>query len=86
MNYVTADAAFLERLEGILEPVEVRDTNGKVLGHFTPSASTVEHTRYEDAKKLFDPAEVQRRKEAEHGRGYTIEQVFDRLKSLETSG
>lgn len=86
MNYLTADGAILERLEGIMESVEVRDPSGKVLGHFTPSVSIEELARYEEAKKLFDPTEVKRRKEAERGCGYTIEQVVEHLKSLETSG
>jgi hypothetical protein len=86
MNYLTADGAILERLESIMESVEVRDPSGKVLGHFTPAVSIEELARYEEAKKLFDPTEVKRRKEAEHGCGYTIEQVLEHLKSLETSG
>ena len=69
-----------------MEPVEVRDPTGKVLGHFIPSVSIEELSRYDAVKKLFDPAEVKRRKEAEHGCGYTVEQVVEHLKSLETSG
>jgi hypothetical protein len=86
MNYLTADQAFLEKLEGVMEPIEIRDPKGKVLGRFTPSVSAEAFARYEEAKRLFDPAEVKRRKEAEHGCGYTIDQVLEHLQSLESSG
>lgn len=85
MSYLTIDEKFCDHLRGILETVELRDTCGKLLGHFTPSLSDEESALYEEAKRLFDPAEIKRRKETEHGRGYTTEQVLEHLKTLETS-
>jgi hypothetical protein len=85
MSYLTIDDAFCDHLRGVLETVELRDASGKLVGHFTPSISVEELALYEKAKRLFDPAEIKRRKETEHGRGYTTEQVVEYLKSLETS-
>lgn len=85
MSYLTLDDAFCDHLRSILETVELRDNRGRLLGHFTPSISAEELALYEEAKSLFDLAEIKRRKETEHGRGYTTEQVLEYLKSLETS-
>ena len=86
MSYLTIDDEFCDHLRGVLETVELRDASGKILGHFTPSISAEELALYEKAKRLFDPDEIIRRKETEHGRGYTTEEVLAYLKSLETSG
>jgi hypothetical protein len=85
MSYLTIDDALCNHLRGVLQTVELRDTSGRLLGHLTPSVSSDELASYEEAKRLFDPAEIKRRKETEHGRGYTTEQVLEYLKSLETS-
>ena len=39
MNYLIAHEAMVARLTGIVEPVEIRDPAGKVLGKFTPEVS-----------------------------------------------
>lgn len=85
MSHLTVDDAFCEHLRGVLETVELRDASGNLLGHFTPSISAQESALHEEVKRLFDPAEIKRRKETEHGRGYTTEQVLDYLRSLEIS-
>jgi hypothetical protein len=36
MNYLTADQPLLDRLAGVMEPVEIRDPSGKVVGQYTP--------------------------------------------------
>jgi hypothetical protein len=86
MKHLTIDAEFCDHLRGILETVELRDASGKLLGHFTPSVSAEELARYEKARTLFDPAEIKRRKESEHGCGRTHAQVMEHLRSLEASG
>ena len=86
MNYLTADEELLDRLRGIVEPVEIRDPDGKVLGHYTPVVSPEQRERYEKARQLFDPEEIKRRKAAEHGQGKTTAEVLEYLKSLETQG
>ncbi len=40
MTRVTVDPATLERLRDVKEPVELCDESGRVLGAFTPAASS----------------------------------------------
>ncbi len=84
MNYLTIDAEFCDHLRGVLETVELRDVNGKVLGHFTPLVSAEELALYEKAEKLFDPLEVERRLKAQAGKGVSLEEIMRRLRSRET--
>ncbi len=84
MIEVTADAGLGRFLGGIKEEAVIRDDHGNILGRFTPEKKT-EAELYAKARALFDPAETKRRKEAERGKGYTIEQVMERLKALEAS-
>ena len=85
MNRLTADRPLLERLEGIMEPVEIRDPDGRVLGAFTPALSPEEAEAYRKAAELFDPAELDRI-EREGGPVYTIEQVWEYIHSMEKPG
>jgi hypothetical protein len=82
MNYITADESLELRLRGIAEPVDIRDANGKPLGHYTPYVSPELAASYEQAKQLFDPEELERRRQSTHP-GYTFEQVMEHLRSLE---
>jgi len=72
MHYVTADDALVDRLCGIVEPVEIRDASGKVLGKYTPVLSPEEAALYARAEELFDWEEVERVAQTEH-QGCTIE-------------
>jgi hypothetical protein len=85
MNYLTADQALLDRLSGIVEPVEIRAPDGKVLGRYTPELSPEERAAYDRAAELFDPEEIDRIAK-EPGPVYTIEQVMEHLRSLEKPG
>lgn len=64
------------------EKVEIRGTQGELLGYFEPRQETEEEL-YERAKKLLDPAEIERRMATEKDQGYTFEQVMEHLRSLE---
>lgn len=82
MSFITADDAMLARLAGLLQPVEIRDGDGNVLGHYAPSVSPELTVRYEQVKALFDRAE------AEHAAapkepGMTTPELMRWLKSLE---
>jgi hypothetical protein len=83
MSYLTIDDVFCDHLRGILETVELRDTSGKLLGHFTPFVSAEERAMYEKAKTLFDPAEVERRLREEAGKGAPLQEVLRRIQSKE---
>ncbi len=41
MNRITVDDALKSRLDGVVEPVEVCDAQGRMLGHFVPIAALV---------------------------------------------
>ena len=41
MNRITVDNALKSRLDGVAEPVEVCDAQGRMLGHFIPVAALV---------------------------------------------
>lgn len=84
MNYLTIDDEFRDHLRGILDPVELRDSDGKVLGQFVPFVSAEELALYEKAKTLFDPMEVERRLKAQAGKGVSLEEIMQRLRSQET--
>ena len=84
MNYLTIDAEFCDHLRGVLETVELRDASGKVLGHFTPLVSVEELALYKKAETLFDPAEVERRLKEQSGKGVSLAEIMQRLRSQET--
>lgn len=74
MNHLTADQALMERLAGIVEPVEIRNPDGKVMGTYTPVLSPEEQEAYRQAAAMFDPEELDRI-EKEGGPYYTIEDI-----------
>ncbi len=84
MNYLTADQALLERLAGVMEPVEIRDTDGKVLGRYTPVFSD-EKDASERAAKYFDLAEAERTL-AENSHGSSLAEVWKRIHAGEIQG
>ena len=70
MNHLTADQPLLERLEGIMEPVEIRDADGRVLGDFHPGTGTGGRGSLPEGRGTIDPAELDRI-EREGGPVYT---------------
>lgn len=81
MNHLTADQVLLERLAGIMEPVEIRDPSGKVLGRFTPVFADEQETR-ERAARYFDLAAAQRTA-AQKSQGSSLEEVWRRIHKLD---
>jgi hypothetical protein len=78
---VNEDVAAL--IGGYIDTVEVRDAQGRVLGHFLPYLTPAARDFYDHPEAYFDLEECKRRAEAEHGRGYTIDQVMEHLRSLD---
>lgn len=81
MSTLTADETLRALLSQVKDVTQIRDTAGEVLGYFTPRAKV-----YQRAAELFDPAEIKRRKEAEHGQGVSTEELLRRLQTLENQG
>ena len=82
MATITANAEVISVLGPMKEVTEINDGQGNPLGVFTP-ASVIEEQLYDRLEEMFDIDEL-RRLEAEEKGGYTIDQVMQHLKSLET--
>jgi hypothetical protein len=79
MNVWVADEELLQRLRGIVEPQEIRDANGKVIGIYTPVLTPEEQAAYARAAELFDLEELDRIEREEHGQGRPLTELWKRL-------
>ena len=83
MNTITADAnlkVVFERIKGV---THVYDDEGNFLGIIIPQAQA-DAALYEEAKRLFDPKEFERRMREEAGQGITWDELQKRLEWLES--
>lgn len=85
MYHLTADQELLERLAGIMEPAEIRDANGKVIGRFTPVFAD-EKEKNDRAAKYFDLAEAERILAEDRGPGLPLAEVWKRIHAGEIQG
>jgi hypothetical protein len=85
MYHLTADQELLERLAGIMEPAEIRDANGKVIGRFTP-VFVDENDKNERAARYFDLADAERSLAQEPEQEFTHAEVWERIRSGEIQG
>jgi hypothetical protein len=81
---LTADEHLHEVLEYIVEPAEIRDASGKVLGHYTPLVPPDIQEAYDRLAAQLDHDELDRLAQSNEP-GYTIEQVMEHLRQLEQS-
>jgi hypothetical protein len=72
-----------DHLRGLLEPVEIRDSNGKLLGHYTPYVSPEERALYEKVRARLDLDEIKRRNEMASGPAKPFSEVIRRLEAGE---
>ena len=80
MPTITADTAMATQLAGAKGISEIRDSDGRFLGVFTPV--TMEEAKlYLHARLTVDPAEIRAAK-ARKGKTYTTAEVLARLESL----
>ena len=85
MNYLTADQALLDRLAGVMEPAEIRDPDGKVIGRFTPVFAD-EKEKNERAARYFDLAEAERILAEKRDDGLPLAEVWKRIHAGEIQG
>lgn len=84
MPTLTISESLLSHLMNIKEPTEIRDPSGNVLGTFTPAGSENPLDGGGGLAKLFDRAEVQRRKELQKDvSGRPLSEV---LRDIESQG
>jgi hypothetical protein len=81
MNTFTADTALQQSLSSLPELTEVRDSQGTVLGYFSPATHKTPQA-HAQAAAHFDPEEMQRRK-LSNETGRTTSDVLGRIASLE---
>ena len=86
MTVLTADGVMLARLQGLKEPVEIRDPSGRVLGHYTPTMSAEKAVVYEKIKGLFDLEAARRTLETQRDQGRTLEEIMRDLRASENRG
>ncbi|HJT77069.1 MAG TPA: hypothetical protein VJ739_07675 [Gemmataceae bacterium] len=83
MNFITADDELRNRLGGIVEPIEIRDTDGRVLGVYTPVLTPEEQAFYARVHELFDMDEIDRIEREERGQGRPLAELWERLRESE---
>jgi hypothetical protein len=81
MNTFTADISLQQSLAGLPGLTEVRDTQGTVIGYFSP-ASHENAEAYAQAAAHFDPNEMNARKRSGE-KGRTTNEVLGRISSLD---
>jgi hypothetical protein len=79
MGHLVADENMLTRLGGIVTPIEIRDPDGKVLGHYTPVVSPELAAMYEKAKAMIDIKEIERRLREDRGQGVSLAEIWKKL-------
>lgn len=84
MNYLTADQELMDRLAGLMGPVEIRTADGKVLGRYTPAPMTEEEARAR-AAKYFDLAAAEQAL-GEKTQGCSVSEVWKRIQAVEQQG
>jgi hypothetical protein len=83
MGALTADDTTLLRdVSLFIEPVEVYDTAGKLLGLFVPANLERGKRLYDEAVARIDWAEIERRRTSDE-EAYPLEEVRHRLQALE---
>jgi hypothetical protein len=81
VNSFTADSSLKQSLLNFQGLTEIRDTDGNVIGFFSP-VDRERAAAYAKAASHFDPAETKRRMESTE-KWYTTAEVLEHLKKLE---
>jgi len=82
-KFLTADQTVCAFFEGVMEPVDIRDEKGQLVGRFIPRVSAEDEAVYEMARKKYDKEEIDRRKREESASARTTAEVLHRLQQLE---
>jgi hypothetical protein len=89
MEHIVADEELECRLRGFLEPIEIRDSRGKVLGHYTPFVTPEELAAHAKASELFDLEEAERtlaEAMASKRPVRSLKEILEELRSSEKQG
>jgi hypothetical protein len=80
VNTITTHASWQQLFINVDGLAAVHDSDGKLLGYFSPATSS-KAAAYAEAAAHFDPAEMKRRKSSNE-REYSTAEVLEHLKSL----
>jgi hypothetical protein len=81
MTVLIADEVLLTRLRGVVEPIEIHDPSGKILGRYTPILTPEETARILRLKGLFDLEEAERILATQRDQGRPLADILQRLQS-----
>jgi hypothetical protein len=84
VELIADDRRLLKDLGRFIEPVEVYDACGKMLGLFVPANLERGKQLYEESVAKKDWAEIDRRAAEGKGKGVPLWRVFEHLKTLTT--
>ena len=76
---LTVNKEIAAALGGYVDAVEVRDEEGRVLGHFLPDLTPETRDVYEHPEKYFDLAEIERIEREERGQGRPLAELWKEL-------
>ena len=78
MTRIVLDATMREKLENLVQPLELCDEGGRVLAHLTPVYNTTDRSHLEPQ---VGEKELRRREQSD--KWHSTEEVMARLQSLE---
>jgi len=85
MIQVTADdRSLLSDLRNFMEPVEVLEPNGEIVGLFVPTNLERGKRLYDEKGSDIDWVEIERRAAEETGQGRKLYEIFEHFKTLTT--
>jgi hypothetical protein len=68
-------------LGGYVDAVEVRDEQGRILGHFMPYLTPEARDFYEHPEKYFDMQEIERIEREERGTGRPLAEFWESMRA-----
>jgi hypothetical protein len=86
LNVLTADGSLQNLLRGVVQPTEIRDPSGRIMGYYTPVHSPEEAEVYAKVAGLFDLEEARRVLQTQRDQGRTLEEIMRDLRSSENRG
>jgi hypothetical protein len=78
------DRSLLSDLRNFMEPVEVLEPNGEIVGLFVPTNLERGKRLYDEKGSDIDWAEIERRAAEETGQGRKLYEIFEHFKTLTT--
>ncbi len=86
MSAITLDETMIKKLSTLQEATEICDSEGNVLGVYTPVESTFYNQQIpQHILDKFDPVEIEKRRQSPHP-GYSLKEVWEHIHAMEKQG